>query len=86
MILARMRSPFCILSCCRAVYCGDFLLDGVSFPEGFSCPPRGLRVLPAGRAGWFFFVSFCISSLYGFMVGPPAQAEGTGAGGVRVVV
>ncbi len=84
MTFARMRSPFCIFSCCRGVYSGDGRFSEVSLFRDF------LRL----RAGGFLLLAAVISPVYGgtvraavlsLVVGcgaAGAGGRGTGAGGV----
>ena len=76
-ILARMRSPACILSRSLAVYCGDprrgFLLSAVS----------DFRLLPTGRSGLLLLLSFRISSRWWRVIGPPCRPGFAGSGSCR---
>ena len=88
MTLARMRSPFRTCSRWRAVYCGDFSV-GVADPSGLMISlvlGAACRSPHQAAPVWFFFVF--VSHILSLLVCdvPPAQTEGTGAGGVRVRV
>ena len=92
MILARMRSPCCILSRCRGVYSGVARFAEVPLSEDFPPRPGGFRASLADRAGLWFLLASVISPGCGGLpagrrllvfvgVGPLARAVGTGAGG-----
>ena len=92
MILARMRSPCCILSRCRGVYSVTFRSGEVPLSADFLPRPDGFRASLADRAGLLFLLASVISPGCGGLpagrrllvfvgVGPPARAVGTGAGG-----
>ena len=92
MTLARMRSPFCILSRCFGVYSGDARSGEVPLSEDFLPRPDGFRASLAVRAGLLFLLASVISPGCGGLpagrrllvfvgVGLPARAVGTGAGG-----